>query len=165
LEKLRTKWVFKIKTNINNEPEMYKARFVAKGFDQEEGIDYKETFAPVVRIQAIRLLIAIAVNEGLKIHHVDICTAFLNGTLEEEVYIEPPKGFRSKLNPGNVLRLKKALYGLKQASRAWNKTFTSFLTNLKFEQLQTDNCIFINSSLIIAIYEDETLIIGSIKTK
>ena len=162
---LRTKWVFKIKTNINNEPERYKARLVAKGFDQEEGIDYKETFAPVVRIQAIRLLIAIAVNEGLKIHHVDICTAFLNGTLEEEVYIEPPKGFRSKLNPGNVLRLKKALYGLKQASRAWNKTFTSFLTNLKFEQLQTYNCICINSSLIKAIYVDDTLIIGSDENK
>jgi hypothetical protein len=162
---LRTKWVFKIKKNINNEPERYKARLVAKGFDQEEGIDYKETFAPVVRIQAIRLLIAVAVNEGLKIHHVDICTAFLNGTLEEEVYIEPPKGFRSKLNPGDVLRLKKALYGLKQASRAWNKTFTSFLTQLNFKQLQTDNCIFINNSLIIAIYVDDTLIIGSDENK
>ncbi len=97
MEKLQ--WVFKIKANINNEPERYKARLVAKGFDLVEGIDYKETFAPVVRIQAIRLLKAIAVNEGLKIHHVDICTAFLNGTLEEEVYIEPLKGFRSKLDP------------------------------------------------------------------
>jgi hypothetical protein len=138
---------------------------VAKGFDLLEGIDYKETFAPVVRIQVIRLLKVIAVNEGLKIHHVDICTAFLNGTSEEEVYIEPPKGFRSKLDPGNVLRLKKALYGLKQASRAWNKTFTSFLTNLKLEQLQTDNCILINSSLIIAIYVDDTLIKGSDENK
>jgi hypothetical protein len=91
-----TKWFFKIKYNIKNEPERYKTRLVAKWFDQEEGIDLNETFAPVVKIQSIRLMLAIAINEGLIVHHVDISTGFLNGLLDEEVYKEPLKGLRKE---------------------------------------------------------------------
>ena len=84
--KIQTRWLFKIKKDINNNPVRYKARLVAKGYEQEQGIDYNETFAPVVKIQSLRLLITIAVNEGLEIHHIDISTAFLYGELTEEVY-------------------------------------------------------------------------------
>jgi hypothetical protein len=100
---LRTKWVFKIKflwffkINSKYELERYKARLVAKGFDHEEGIDFNETFGPVEKIQSIRLLLAIAINEGLIVHHVHISTAFLYGILDEGVYIEPPKGPRKEL--------------------------------------------------------------------
>ncbi len=162
---LRTKWVFKIKSNSNNEPERYKARLVAKGFDQVEGIDYSETFSPVVKIQSIRVLLAIAINEGLFVHHIDISTAFLYGSLDEEVYIEPPEGLQQKLKPDSVLKLNKALYGLKQASRSWNKTIVSFLNDLNFKQLQTDNCIFYSKFLIIAIYVDDFIIIGADEMK
>ena len=86
----------KIKYNRNNEPERYKARLVAKGFVQEEGNDFNETFAPIVIIQSIRLLLDIAINEGLIVHHVDISTGFLNGLLDEEVYKEPLKGLRKE---------------------------------------------------------------------
>jgi hypothetical protein len=158
---LGTKWVFKIKYNSQNVPERYKARLVAKGFDQEEGIDYKETFSPVVKVQSIRLLLAISVNEGLFVHHVDISTAFLYGILDEDVYIEPPQGLRKKLEQNQVLKLNKALYGLKQASRSWNKTIVSFFQELNLKQLQTDNCIFSNENLIVAIYVDDIVIIGS----
>jgi hypothetical protein len=157
---LGTKWVFKIKCNSNNEPERYKARLEAKGFDQEEGIDFNETFAAVLKIQSIRLLLAIAINKGLIVHHVDISTAFLYGILDEEVYIEPPKGLRKELKSDEVLKLNKALYGLKQASRSWNKTIVAFFNELNFKQFQTDNCIFINKWLIIAIYVDDIVIIG-----
>ncbi len=143
--------MFKIKYNSENVPERYKARLVAKGFDQEEGIDYKETFSPVVKVQSIRLLLAISVNEGLFVHHVDISTAFLYGILDEDVYIEPPQGLRKKLEQNQVLKLNKALYGLKQASRSWNKTIVSFFQELNLKQLQTDNCILSNENLIVAM--------------
>jgi hypothetical protein len=119
---IKTKWVFKIKRDNNNKPERYKARLVAKGYDQEFGIDYNETFAPVIKQQSLRLLLAMAVQENLIFHQVDISTAFLNGLLEEEVYIEVPEGLKDQFSKNEVLKLKKALYGLKQASRSWNKT-------------------------------------------
>ncbi len=107
---LGTKWVFKIKFNSKYEPERYKARLVAKGFYQEEGIDFNETFCPVEKIQSIRLLLAIAINESLVVHHVDISTAFLYEILDEGVYIEPPKGPRKEFKSDEVLKLNKALY-------------------------------------------------------
>jgi len=96
---------------------------VAKGYYQKEGIDYNETFAPVIKQQALKLFLAISVNEDAEIHHIDITTAFLNGEIDEEVYIDPPEGFNETLKPNHVLKLNKALYGLKQALRAWNKNF------------------------------------------
>ena len=110
------KWVFKKKMNPKGEVERYKARLVVKGYRQKAGVDYDEVFAPVARMETIRLLISIAAKEGWLIHQMDVKSAFLNGILRNEVYIEEPEGYEK--NPGKVLRLKKALYGLKQAPRA-----------------------------------------------
>ncbi len=113
--------------------ERYKARLVAKGYDQEQGIDYCETFAPVIKQQSLRLLLATSIKENLIIHHVDISTAFLNGILEEEVYIETHDGLKEIFSKNEVLKLKKALYGLEQASRSWNKTLVKYLQEIKFK--------------------------------
>ncbi|XP_059072468.1 retrovirus-related Pol polyprotein from transposon TNT 1-94 [Cryptomeria japonica] len=114
-----SKWLFKIKHNADGNIEKYKARFVARGFSQKEGIDYEETFAPVARYTSIRTIIAIAASKGWKLHQMDVKTAFLNGVIEEEVYIEQPEGYEIRDRLTHVCRLKKALYGLKQAPRAW----------------------------------------------
>ncbi|CAF0996295.1 unnamed protein product [Brachionus calyciflorus] len=161
MKTIKTKWLFKIKRNAKNEPVRYKARLVAKGYDQEMGIDYQETFAPVVKLQSLRLLIAIAVQEGLKMHHVDISTAFLYGDIDEEIYIDPPEGFTGNLKSNQVLKLNRALYGLKQAPRCWNKKLVNFLKLLKFKQLNTDNCVFYSPSLFLAIYVDDIVIMGA----
>ena len=105
-------------------------------------------------------MLVIAINEGLIVHHVDISTAFLHGILDEEVYKEPPEGLRKELKSDEVLKLNKVLYGLKQAASSWNKNIVAFFIELNLKQLQTDNCIFINKWLIIAIYVDDIVIIG-----
>ena len=154
-----TKWVFKIKRNAENIPEKYKARLVAKGYNQEYGIDYYETFSPVVKVQTLRTIFAIAANHGLSVHQVDINTAFLNGYLDEEIYVENPPGCDS-FNKQKVCRLKKSLYGLKQAPRAWNTTLVKFLSGYGLKQLSADVCVFTNNHLIVAIYVDDIIIAG-----
>ncbi|GKD69176.1 retrovirus-related pol polyprotein from transposon TNT 1-94 [Tanacetum coccineum] len=104
-----------------------KARLVAKGYRQEEGIDFEESFAPVARIEAIRIFIANAATKNMIIYQMDVKTAFLNGDLQEEVFVSQPEGFEDQDNPTHVYRLKKALYGLKQAPRAWYDTLSKFL--------------------------------------
>jgi hypothetical protein len=122
-----SKWLFKIKHATDGSMEKYKARFVACGFSQEEGIDYDETFAPVARYTSIRTIISLASVLGWKLHQMDVKTAFLNGQVEEEVYIEQPKGFVVHRKESHVCKLKKALYGLKQAPRAWYARIDSYL--------------------------------------
>uniref|UniRef100_A0A803PYJ1 Reverse transcriptase Ty1/copia-type domain-containing protein n=1 Tax=Cannabis sativa TaxID=3483 RepID=A0A803PYJ1_CANSA len=114
------KWMYKEKKNAKGEVERYKARLVVKGYSQREDIDYDEVFALVARLETVRLIISLAAQNRWKIHQMDVKSAFLNGFLEEEVYIEEPLGYEVKGHEGKVLKLKKALYGLKQASRAWN---------------------------------------------
>jgi hypothetical protein len=114
-----SKWPFKIKHVADGSIEKYKARFVARGFSQKEGIDYEETFAPVSRYTSIRTIIALAAKMKWKLHQMDMKTTFLNGVIEEEVYIEQPQGFEVENMKSRVCKLKKALYGLKQAPRAW----------------------------------------------
>ncbi|KAH9648378.1 hypothetical protein KPL70_025559 [Citrus sinensis] len=114
------KWVYKTKRNAKGEIERHKARLVAKGYSQKAGIDYDEVFAPVARLETIRVIISLAVQNKWKIFQMDVKSAFLNGFLEEEVYIEQPLGYVVKGHEDKVLRLKKALYGLKQAPKAWN---------------------------------------------
>ena len=155
---ISSKWIFKIKRDSENNIERYKARLVAKGFMQKEGIDYNETFAPVIRKQSLRILLAIAVNENLEIHHIDVITAFLNGDLHEEVYIKPPEG--CEFESQQVLKLNKALYGLKQASREWNVKLIKFLKECGFKQLQSENCILYSSTLIVAVYVDDMPVLG-----
>ena len=104
-----------------------KARLVAQGFCQKEGIDYEETFAPVARLEAIRILFAFAASKGFKLFQMDVKSAFLNGFIEEEVYVQQPLGFENPKHPNYVYKLQKALYGLKQAPRAWYARLKTFL--------------------------------------
>ena len=127
-----TKWVFKNKTDERGIVVKNKARLVVQGYRQEEGIDYDETFAPVARLEAIRLFLAFAVNHNMKVFQMDIKSAFLYGTLQEEVYVCQPPGFEDPFYPDHVYRLNKALYGLKQAPRAWYETLSTFLLSIGF---------------------------------
>ncbi len=154
-----TRWVFKVKRNSNNEPEKFKARLVAKGYNQKYGVDYFETFAPVVKVQTLRTLLAIAANLELHVHQIDINTAFLNGTLEEEVYVEPPPG-TNICQPNQVLKLKRSLYGLKQSPRAWNATLVKFLNKFGLTQIKSDSCVFVNKYIMLAIYVDDIIILS-----
>ncbi|KAL0298706.1 UNVERIFIED_CONTAM: Copia protein [Sesamum radiatum] len=118
-EVIGVKWIYKTKLNADGSIQKHKARLVAKGYSQLPGIDYTKTFAPVARLDTIRALIAIAANKKWKIYQMDVKSAFLNGYIDEEIYVEQPQGFIAKGSEEKVLRLKKALYGLKQAPRAW----------------------------------------------
>ena len=124
------KWLYKPKINVDGTRDKLKARLVAKGYSQKEGIDYEETFAPVAKLNTIRMLISLATKKHWMIHQLDVKSAFLNGELKEEVYLEQPEGFVQKGKEHLVCRLKKALYGLKQAPRSWYENIDSFFYNL-----------------------------------
>ena len=113
-----TRWVFRNKLDENGKVIRNKARLVAQGYNQQEGIDYDETFAPVARLEAIRILLAYASHKCFKLFQMDVKSAFLNGFLNEEVYVHQPPGFKDEHKPNHVFKLTKALYGLKQAPRA-----------------------------------------------
>jgi len=130
-----------------------KARLVAQGFCQKEGIDYEEIFAPVARLEAIRILLAFAASKGFKLFHMDVKSAFLNGFIEEEVYVRRPPGFENPKHPDRVFKLQKALYGLKQAPRAWYARLKTFLLEQGFEMGSVDKTLFLlrqgNDTLIV----------------
>jgi len=159
-----TKWIFKNKTDEFGTIIRNKARLVAQGYTQVEGIDFDETFAPVARLESIRLLLAIACVLGFKLHQMDVKSAFLNGFLNEEAYVEQPKGFEDPHFPNHVYKLKKALYGLKQAPRAWYERLTSFLVEKGYKRGGVDKTLFIKhfkTGMIIAqIYVDD-IVFGS----
>jgi hypothetical protein len=133
--------------------------FVAQGFSQKEGIDYEETFAPVARLEAIRILLAFSVATGFKLHQMDVKSAFLNGVLEEEVYVRQPPGLESEKYPHRVYKLRKALYGLKQAHRAWYGRLRGFLFERGFEMGKVDQTLFLlrhgRDILIVQVYMDD----------
>jgi hypothetical protein len=137
-----TKWVFRNKMNEQGEVVRNKARLVAQGYSQQEGIDFTETFAPVARLEAIRLLLSYAVNNGITLYQMDVKSAFLNGVISEEVYVKQPPGFEDLKNPDYVYKLKKSLYGLKQAPRAWYERLSNFLLENGFQKGQVDNTPF-----------------------
>ncbi|CAM8934750.1 unnamed protein product [Rhodiola kirilowii] len=124
-----TKWIFKNKSDEHGNITRNKARLVAQGFTQIEGVDFDETFASVARLEVIRLLLALACHLKFKLFQMDVNSAFLNGLLNEEVYVAQPKGFEDPHHPDFVYRLKNALYSLKQAPRAWYERLTEFLIN------------------------------------
>ncbi|GKC82151.1 retrovirus-related pol polyprotein from transposon TNT 1-94 [Tanacetum coccineum] len=126
------KWIYKVKLDEYGDVLKNKARLVAKGYRQEKGIDFEESFAPVARIEAIRIFIANAASKKIAIYQMDVKTSFLNGDLKEEVYVSQPEGFVDPDHPTHVYRLKKALYGLKQAPRAWYDTLSWFILDIKF---------------------------------
>ncbi|KAI3758325.1 hypothetical protein L6452_05885 [Arctium lappa] len=163
-----TKWVFRNKKDEDGIIIRNKARLVAKGYCQEEGIDYDETFAPVARLEAIRIFLAYAAHKGFKVYQMDVKSAFLHGKLNEEVYVQQPPGFESTEYPNHVYYLDKALYGLKQAPRAWYETLSTFLINNGFEKGTIDTTLFIkrykNEMLLVQIYVDD-IIFGSTNQK
>jgi hypothetical protein len=130
-----TKWIFKNKTDEHGTVVRNKARLVAQGYTQIEGVDFDETFAPVARLESFRILLSIACNLGFKLYQMDVKSTFLNGVLQEEVYVEQPKGFQNPHHPHHVYKLKKALYGLSQAPRAWYKRHTTYLLTKGFTRL------------------------------
>ena len=126
-EVIGLKWVYKVKHSDDGSINKYKARLVAKGYAQQPGIDFNETYAPVVRMETIKTVLALAVQHQLPVFQLDIKSAFLNRELEEEVYVEQPQGYVIKGQEDKVYRLRKALYGLKQAPRAWNNNIENYL--------------------------------------
>ncbi|WVZ71725.1 hypothetical protein U9M48_020273 [Paspalum notatum var. saurae] len=128
------KWVYKVKRDERGEVVRHKARLVARGFVQREGVDFNEVFAPVARMESVRLLLALAATRGWNVHHMDVKSAFLNGDLKEEVYVKQPPGYVVNGQEHRVLRLRKALYGLRQAPRAWNQKLDTVLGVQAVEQ-------------------------------
>ncbi|GJT69701.1 ribonuclease H-like domain, reverse transcriptase, RNA-dependent DNA polymerase [Tanacetum coccineum] len=161
------KWVFKTKKDANGNIIKHKARLVAKGYIQEHGIDFEEVFAPVARMETIRLLLAIAANRKWEVHHLDVKSAFLHGELKEEVYVTQPEGFTKKGNDGKVYRLIKALYGLRQAPRAWNIKLDNTLKSLDFKKCALEQAIYTKASkdslLLVGVYVDDLIITGTPK--
>lgn len=163
------KWIFTLKKK-EGKIIRYKARYVARGFSQQAGIDFVETFSPVVRMESVRILLILANHFNLKVRQIDVKTAFIHGNLEEEIFIRQPEGYEQG-NKQQVCKLKKAIYGLKQASLAWNKCFCNFLKEFNLYPLKSDTCIFMNKVpsigsegypiLIVAIYVDDGLILSN----
>ena len=163
------KWVYKIKYNSDGTIERYKARLVAKGYTQTYGIDYQETFAPVAKMNTIRILLSVAINNGWNLYQMDVKNAFLQGTLEEEVYMTLPPGHRLENNTNLVCRLKKSIYGLKQSPRAWYGKLSHFLINYGFKVSHSDNSLFTkhkgNDTIVVLVYVDDIIVTGNNQNK
>ncbi|KXJ62354.1 hypothetical protein RP20_CCG018999 [Aedes albopictus] len=156
------KWVYKIKRNAAGEAVKYKARLVAQGFNQKYGQDYDEVFAPVIKQTTLRTLLAIASKRNLILKHFDVKTAYLYGTLEEELYMRQPGGFEVAGQERKVCKLVKSIYGLKQSARCWNHRLHAVLLGLKFKQSRADPCLYtkvVNGRRIyLLVYVDDILV-------
>lgn len=157
-----SKWVFALKRNKYGQVEKFKSRLVAKGCSQQWGVDYTETFSPVIRYETIRMLFALAAEQKMYVHQMDVCTAYLNGELSEEVYMRQPQEFVDKEYPNYVLKLKKSIYGLKQSGREWNLKLDETLRNIGFVPCVNEPCLYRMSHhdklCLIAVYVDDLLI-------
>ena len=160
-----SRWLYKIKHVADGSIEKFKARFVAKGFSRIEGVDYDETFTPVARYTSIRSPISIAAKMGWQIHQMDVKTAFLNGVIEEEVYVEQPQGFEVLGWETHVFQLRRALYELKKALRSWYSRIDTYLQQMGFTKSDSDpNLYYIfvgDHLLILVLYVDDLFIIGA----
>jgi hypothetical protein len=156
-----SKWVFKNKMNEKGQVVRNKSRLVFKGYAQFEGRDFDETFAPVARLEAIRMFLTYSCHKNFKVYQMDVKSAFLNGDLEEEVYMEKPKGFSLTDNPNYVYKLKKALYELKQAPRAWYYGLEKNLQEKGFKKGIVDSNLYVKSEgdnlLVVLVYVDDII--------
>ena len=159
------KWIFKLKKNPQGDVIKHKARLVVKGYSQRKGIYYEEVYAPVVRFETIRLLIALAALKKWQLHHLDVKSAFVNGEISGVIYVKQPEGFLVKGKEGHVLRLKKALYGLKQAPRAWYFKLHSCLISHGFIKSHHEPSLYLKKSdsntIIVGVYVDDLIVTGS----
>ena len=156
------KWIFKTKLNEHGEVDKYKARLVAKGYSQQQGVDFTEVFAPVARMDTIRLILAIASCKGWTVLQLDVKSAFLHGEINEDVYVDQPKGYVREGSEHKVYKLQKALYGLKQAPRAWFSRIEAHFLNEGFKKCPNEQTLFTKRSdegkwLIVSIYVDDLI--------
>lgn len=158
------RWIFTVKYKADGTIERYKARLVAKGYTQSYGLDYQETFAPVAKLNTVRVLLSLAANQNWPLLQFDVKNAFLHGELSEEVYMDPPPGIPEYLNTPMVCRLKKALYGLKQSPRAWFGRFTKSMKNFGYKQSNSDHTLFLRQRqgkiTALIIYVDDMIVTG-----
>ena len=158
-------WAYRIKQLASGAIEKFKARYCAQGFSQVEGVDYVETFAPVAKLVTLRLLLAIAIRFNLLVQQFDIETAFLNGYLEDTIYIEQPDGFKVKGKENWVCRLVRSLYGLKQSPRLWNETLKTVMKSCGLTQSESDPCLFYRftstAKLLVLVYVDDLVVAGT----
>jgi hypothetical protein len=156
-----TKWVFRNKQDENDVVTKNKARLVAKRYIQVEGLDFGETYTPVARLAAIRILLAFATHRNFKLHQMDVKSAFLNDPISEKVYVEQPPGFKDPQFPNHIYKLHKALYGLKQAPRAWYECLKEFLLKKGFEISKADPSLFAckqgNDLFVCQIYVNDNI--------
>ena len=167
-KKIGVKWVYKTKYNEHGEIDKHKARLVAKGYSQKHGIDYTEVFAPVARMDTVRMIIALAAQKGWKIFQLDVKSAFLYGELSEEVYIEQPRGYEIEGKEHLVYKLHKALYGLKQAPRAWFSRIEGHFIKEGFQKCDSEQTLFTKKNaagkiIIVSIYVDDLIFTGDDK--
>ncbi|KAI3791603.1 hypothetical protein L2E82_05458 [Cichorium intybus] len=161
---VKCKWVYKLKEPVNpNEKPRYKARLVAKGYSQIPGVDYTDIYSPVVKHTSIRALLGLVASNDYELEQLDVTTAFLNGELEEEIFMQQPEGFVVPGKEDYVCKLKKSLYGLKQSPRQWYKRFDSFMTSHKFSKCTYDSCVYFKkgddgSKIYLLLYVDDMLI-------
>lgn len=159
------KWVFKTKLNADGSIQKHKARLVAKGYSQQQGIDFEETFSPVARFETVRLLLALAAQLKWKVYQLDVKSAFLNGDLDEEVYVAQPEGFEIQGREEKVYKLNKALYGLKQAPRAWYSKIDSYFHDNGFAKSENEPTLYIKKQgtdfMILCLYVDDIIYMGS----
>jgi len=160
------KWIFKNKFKETGEIDKFKARLVAKGYVQQYGVDYTEVFAPVARLDTIRLILAIAAQYSWNVFQLDVKSAFLHSELKEEIYVQQPNGFVKKGEEEKVYKLKKALYGLKQAPRAWYNKIEAYFVRNGFDRCLCEHTLFTKSKeggkiLIVSLYVDDLIYTGN----
>lgn len=162
---VKSKWTYKLKRGSDGKLRRFKARLVAKGYSQRKGVDFKETYAPVVRYESVRTLLSIAAAKDLEIIQLDVKTAFLHGDLEEEIYLEQPEGYQKPGQEELVCKLNKSIYGLRQASRTWNSKFDGILKSIGFKRSDADHCVYTRKEgddiIYLAIWVDDGLLCGN----
>jgi hypothetical protein len=159
------KWLFRHKLTSNGSLDRYKACWVLRGFTQCPGVDYDETFSPVVKFATVRTVLSLALSRDWAIHQLDVKNAFLHGTLTETVYFSQPTGFVDEARPDLVCHLNRSLYGLKQALRAWYSRFTSYLASIGFVEAKSDTSLFIyrhgDDIVFLLLYIDDIVLTTS----